>query len=130
MHDNKDLGYHNTINKRPASFKCHSRISAQVNLKKFNKHPYPIKRLPSWEGTYLNIVVFVKKNDIKWKQAFWMLLWETASMCVLLGNESEKATATKLQQSIYIYILIVFSVLPKFYEKMNKRPLLFSAHLK
>ena len=49
-------------------------------------------------------------------------------------------TATKLQQNcnkvnihikyICIYILIVFSVLPKFYEKMNKRPSQISAHLK
>ena len=37
-------------------------------------------------------------------------------MCVLLGNESEKVTVTK-------YILSsVPSVLPKFYEKMNKSP--------
>ena len=45
-----------------------------------------------------------------------MLMWETASICVLLGNESEKATAAK-----YIF-LVVFSVLSKFYDKMNKRP--------
>ena len=43
-------------------------------------------------------------------------MWETVSMCVFLGKEGEKATVTK-----YIF-LIAFSVLPKFYEKMNKRP--------
>ena len=45
-------------------------------------------------------------------------------MCVLLGNESEKATVTK-----YIF-LIVFSVLPKFNEKMNKRPSQISDQVK
>ena len=39
-------------------------------------------------------------------------------MSVLLANERKKATATE-----YIF-LIVFSILPKFYEKLNKRPLL------
>ena len=53
-----------------------------------------------------------------------MLMWETASMYVLLGNESEKATTTG-----YIS-LIVFSVFPKFYEKMNKHPCLLSAQVK
>ena len=52
-----------------------------------------------------------------------MLTWETTSMCVLLGKESEKATAIK-----YIF-LIVFSVLPKFYEKMKKRPSRISAQV-
>ena len=67
---------------------------------------------------------WVKADWTDWKIFFWMLSWETASMFVLLGNKSEKATATK-----YIF-LIFFSVLSKFYEKMNKRLLLFSAHLK
>ena len=40
---------------------------------------------------------------------------EIASMCVSLENESERATIIK-----YIF-LIVFSVLPKFYVKTNKR---------
>ena len=44
-------------------------------------------------------------------------------MCVSLGSESEKATATK-----YIFS-VVFSVFPKCYEKINKGPLLLSAHL-
>ena len=40
---------------------------------------------------------------------------EIASMCVSLQNESERATVIK-----YIYFLIVFFVLPKFYVKTNK----------
>ena len=40
---------------------------------------------------------------------------EIASMCVSLENESERVTVIK-----YIF-LIVFSVLPKFYVKTNKR---------
>ena len=40
-----------------------------------------------------------------------MLMWETASMCVLLGGKSNKGTA-------------VFAVLPKFYQHtyLIKRP--------
>ena len=45
-----------------------------------------------------------------------MLMPEIASMCVSLENESERATVIK-----YILFLIVFSVLPKFYVKTNKR---------
>ena len=41
---------------------------------------------------------------------------EIALMCVSLENESERATVVK-----YILFLIVFSVLPKFYVKTNKR---------
>ena len=67
----------------------------------------------------MNILVFANKNGIKVKN-FSVLTWETALMCVfILGNESEKSTETKSISSI------VFSVLPEFYEKMNKRPLLF-----
>ena len=44
--------YCDDSNKRPASFKLPFRISAQVNLKKFNKHPYQIK-CPSLKGGYL-----------------------------------------------------------------------------
>ena len=44
-------------------------------------------------------------------------------MCVLLGNESEKATATSTFE-------IVFFVFLKFYEKMNKRPFVLSAQVK
>ena len=40
---------------------------------------------------------------------------EIASMCVSLEKENERATVIK-----YIF-LIVFSVLPKFYVKTNKR---------
>ena len=40
---------------------------------------------------------------------------EIASVCVSLENESERATVIK-----YIFIF-VFSVLPKFYVKTNKR---------
>ena len=39
-----------------------------------------------------------------------MLMWETASECVLLENEKGKATVTK-----YIVSIAPF-VLPKFYE--------------
>ena len=38
-------------------------------------------------------------------------------MCVLLGNVSEKTTATK-----FIVQVSLISVLLKFYEKINKRP--------
>ena len=48
--------YRNDSTKRSASFKRPSRISAQVNLKKFNKHPTLLTTVASfcvWEqGTY------------------------------------------------------------------------------
>ena len=48
--------YRSDLNKRPSG------IKAQVNLKKFNKRPYPIKCLPPFGGylfEFLNIVEFV-----------------------------------------------------------------------
>ena len=71
-----------------------------------------------------NCVYFFETPRIKVKQFFGMLMWETASINVLMENESEKATATT-----YIF-LTVFFVLVKFYKKMNKHPLLLSARLK
>ena len=53
-----------------------------------------------------------------------MLMWETASMCVC--NWETKARK-QLQQSTFF--LIVFPVLPKFYENMNKNPCKKSKHL-
>ena len=50
------------------------------------------------------------------KTIFGMLMWETVLMCVLLGGESNKATTA-------------CPVLPKFYEKINKHPLLLSTHV-
>ena len=85
-------------------------INAQVNLKKFNKHSHllsthirlsvsPLPHPPPWEGTYLNTAVFVRKYGITSKQ---MLIWETASMCVLLGGESNKATAVFLSSPNFL----------------------------
>ena len=51
-------------------------------------------------------------------------MWKTASLCVLLGNESKKAPATE-----HIF-KVVFSVLPKFYEEMSNRPSQISIQLK
>ena len=50
-------------------------------------------------------------------------MWKTASMCVLLGNNSEKVTAKK-------HIFCCLFSLPQIYEKMNKCPLPLIAHLK
>ena len=55
---------------------------------------------------------------------FFECINKTASVSVLLGNESEWATATK-----YIFVIVI-SVYPKFYETMNKGPLLLSTQVK
>ena len=39
--------------------------SAQVNLKKFNNRPCPIKRPLPWQGAYSSIVVFDRNTVLK-----------------------------------------------------------------
>ena len=74
-------------------------------LPKFYQHTYLIKCPPPPLGGHLFQYYSISLK--KWyyiKTIFGMLMWETASMCVLLGGESHIATA-------------VFPVLPKFYEQ-------------
>ena len=78
-------------------------------LPKFYQHTYPIKcppPPPPWEGTYFNIVVFVRKMVLH-QNNFWNAnVRNSINVCALLGGESNKATA-------------VFPVLTKFYEHTN-----------
>ena len=76
-------------------------------LPKFYQHTYQIKcPSPPWEGTYFNIVVFVRKMVLH-QDNFWNAnVRNSINVCALLGGESNKATA-------------VFPVLTKFYEHTN-----------
>ena len=68
---------------------------------------------PPWEGIYSNIVVLVRKTVTIFLNGD---VGNSINVCVLLGNESEKATVTK-----YMFLIVLFA-LPKFFGKMNKRP--------
>ena len=74
-------------------------------LPKFYHHTYPIKcpPNPSLEGHLFEYCSICYKKWYYINTIFAMLMWETASMCVLLGGKSNKATA-------------VFPVLYKFYQ--------------
>ena len=93
------------------------RISAQVNFKKFNKRPLLLSTPPCEDG-YSNIVWYLSEKRHQSKKKFNADAGNSISVCT--GKEKREASAiTKIK-----YILnFIFSVLPKFYEKMNKRQL-------